>query len=107
MKKISKIILLLTILALIVIAACKKKDENIPEQIYKVAMLAEGNTFDDLSFLQSCKEGMEKAKNDFNLNISRYVSTAKPETIIDLEEVNGELKGFEEDISKYTKEHNM
>ena len=48
----------------------------------------------------------EIEKNDFNLNISRYVSTAKPETIIDLEEVNGELKGFEEEIRKYTKEHN-
>ena len=48
----------------------------------------------------------EIEKNDFNLNISRYVSTAKPETIIDLEEVNGELEGLEEDISKYTDEHN-
>ena len=79
MKKISKIILLLTILALIVIAACKKKDENIPEQIYKVAMLAEGNTFDDLSFLQSCKEGMEKAKNDFNLKVEYNIDTASDE----------------------------
>ena len=76
MKKISKIILLLTTLALLVIAACKKKDENIPEQIYKVAMLAEGNTFDDLSFLQSCKEGMEKAKNDFNLKVEYNIDTA-------------------------------
>ena len=30
----------------------------------------------------------EIEKNDYNLNISRYVSTAKPEQKIDLQEVN-------------------
>jgi len=48
----------------------------------------------------------EIEKNDFNLNISRYVSTAKPEEIVDLSEVSVALKGYEEDIAKYTKEHN-
>ena len=45
-------------------------------------------------------------KNDFNLNISRYVSTAKPEPIVDIKEVNREIKSIEEEIQKAKKEHN-
>ncbi len=48
----------------------------------------------------------EIEKNDFNLNISRYVSTAKPEPIIDLDEVNSDLAGLEKDIKKFKDEHN-
>ena len=48
----------------------------------------------------------EIEKNGFNLNISRYVSTAKPEPIIDIVEVNTQLHKIEEDIKKYTDEHN-
>jgi len=49
----------------------------------------------------------EIEKNDFNLNISRYVSTAKEEKIIDLDKVNGELKSIEDDIKKFKDEHNV
>lgn len=45
--------------------------------------------------------------NDFNLNISRYVSTAKTEEEIDLEEVNQELIELEAKITKATKTHNQ
>lgn len=48
----------------------------------------------------------EIEKNDFNLNISRYVSTAKPEPKIDLQVVNSELKEIEERIESATKSHN-
>ncbi len=48
----------------------------------------------------------EIEKNDFNLNISRYVSTAKPEEVIDLDEVNSELKKLQDDIEKFRDEHN-
>lgn len=48
----------------------------------------------------------EVEKNDFNLNISRYVSTAKPEPIIDLVEVNKKLVDLDKQISDKTKEHN-
>jgi len=48
----------------------------------------------------------EIEKNDFNLNISRYVSTAKPEEQIDLQDTNSQLIDIEKDIAKYTKEHN-
>ena len=48
----------------------------------------------------------EIEKNDFNLNISRYVSTAKPEPIVDLVEVHNELEKIQKEIVKYASEHN-
>nr|BFF40324.1 type I restriction-modification system subunit M [Tenacibaculum mesophilum] len=48
----------------------------------------------------------EIEKNDFNLNISRYVSTAKPEPIIDLKEVNTKLVDIEKKIKASREEHN-
>jgi len=48
----------------------------------------------------------EIAQNDYNLNISRYVSTAKPEPIVDLDEVNREIRELEADIKKFRDEHN-
>lgn len=74
MKKNSKIILLLSILSLVLISSCNDKDT--PQRIYRVAMLAQGNTFDDLSFLQSCKEGMENAKSDFDLDVEYNIDNS-------------------------------
>ena len=48
----------------------------------------------------------EIEKNDYNLNISRYVSTAKPEPVIDLKEVNEKLLETEKKAAKSLKEHN-
>ncbi len=48
----------------------------------------------------------EIVKNEFNLNISRYVSTAKPEPIIDLKEVNEKLTEIEKKATKSLNEHN-
>ncbi len=44
--------------------------------------------------------------NNYNLNISRYVSTAEPEEEIDLAEVNKKLHNIESDISTAFKKHN-
>ncbi|MCY3541128.1 MAG: type I restriction-modification system subunit M [Rhodothermaceae bacterium] len=44
--------------------------------------------------------------NDYNLNISRYVSTAKPEVQIDLSATNKELVDIEKQIRKSTAKHN-
>ena len=49
----------------------------------------------------------EIEKNDFNLNISRYVSTAEPEVIVELDEVHSDLNTIKKDIEKYTDEHNV
>lgn len=48
----------------------------------------------------------EIEKNGFNLNISRYVSTAEPEKQIKLEEVNAKLVDIEKTIKAKTEEHN-
>lgn len=48
----------------------------------------------------------EIEKNDFNLNISRYVSTAKPEERIDLQDENTKLVSLEKDIVSATNKHN-
>ena len=48
----------------------------------------------------------EIEKNDYNLNISRYVSTAKAEAKVDLKKVNKELVDLESKISTSTTGHN-
>ena len=48
----------------------------------------------------------EIKRNDYNLNISRYVSTAEDEIQIDLKEVHAELKKVEKAIISSTNRHN-
>ena len=48
----------------------------------------------------------EIEKNGYNLNISRYVSTAEDEVPVDLSEVDKRLVSINERIEKKTKEHN-
>jgi type I restriction enzyme M protein len=48
----------------------------------------------------------ETEKNDFNPNISRYVSTSVDEEIIDLQAVNTKLVDIEERITKAREMHN-
>ena len=52
-------------------------------------------------------EMTEIEANDYNMNISRYVSTAKPEVQIDLSATHEELIGIERQIQKSTVEHNV
>jgi type I restriction enzyme M protein len=49
----------------------------------------------------------EIEKNGFNLNISRYVSTAAEEEIIDLSEVKQDLDRIENDIHDAKEKHNQ
>ncbi len=48
----------------------------------------------------------EIEKNDFNLNISRYVSTAMPEEEIDIQQVNNDLLEIEKKITESKDIHN-
>src|SRR5690554_4241896 len=48
----------------------------------------------------------EIEKNGFNLNISRYVSTAEEEVPVDLKLVNGQLAAINERIKSSTEKHN-
>ncbi len=51
-------------------------------------------------------EMAEIAKNDFNLNISRYISTAVGEVVIDLSATNQTLVDIEKSIKAATDKHN-
>ena len=51
-------------------------------------------------------EMAEIEKNDFNLNISRYISTAVGEAEIDLEATHGELIEIEKAIAAAKQKHN-
>jgi type I restriction enzyme M protein len=48
----------------------------------------------------------EIEKNDFNLNISRYVSTAEAEDEIDLTSVHAELVSLEQERKAALDKHN-
>ena len=48
----------------------------------------------------------EIKKNEYNLNISRYVSIAEPEPIIDLEDVNKKMMDIDKIIKESTDKHN-
>ncbi len=55
----------------------------------------------------SRKVSMEEIEKDgYNLNISRYVSTAEDEIQIDLKTVNETLTSINERIETKTREHN-
>jgi type I restriction enzyme M protein len=49
----------------------------------------------------------EIEKNDYNLNISRYVSTAQQEESIDIQKVNKDLTEIEKNIVKTKETHNQ
>jgi len=51
-------------------------------------------------------EMAEIEANDYNLNISRFVSTAKAEVEIDLEATHEELVRIEQEIREAKKKHN-
>jgi len=83
----------------------KRQNKLLPENIDKIVDTYQYRKEEDKRY--SRRVSMEEIKkNDYNLNISRYVSTAMPEEKIDLQEVNDELVSLEENIVKYTSKHN-
>ena len=48
----------------------------------------------------------EIRENDYNLNISRYVSTAEPEQPVDLSATQRELNAIEQKINEAKDRHN-
>ena len=84
----------------------KGKRQNIllPEHIDKIV---DTYQFRKEEERYSRRVGMEEIeKNDFNLNISRYVSTAKAEEEVDLSSVHTELVVLEKNIVQATQKHN-
>ena len=82
----------------------KRQNMLLPEHIDKII-----NTYQyrKEEAYYSRRVSMEEIEeNDFNLNISRYVSTAEPEEPVDLAQVHTELTRLAGQISKTTWKHN-
>jgi len=82
----------------------KRQNNLLPEHIEKIIDTYQYRKEEKRYSRRVLMEEIEK--NDFNLNISRYVSTAKPEKQIDLLAVNSELVGLEKNIISATAKHN-
>jgi type I restriction enzyme M protein len=82
----------------------KRQNQLTPEHIAKIIETYQYRKEEDR---YSRRVGMEEIeKNDFNLNISRYISTAQDEVEIDLEAVHQQLVELDEKAKEATKKHN-
>ncbi|MCF8345171.1 MAG: hypothetical protein K9H13_11100, partial [Bacteroidales bacterium] len=79
MNRSNQVLFLLAVI-LVFSLSCNEKEDD-PVEPYKVAMLAEGHSFDDMAFLQSCKEGMERAQVDFELELDYDADTTTDQYI--------------------------
>ncbi|MDA1055004.1 MAG: type I restriction-modification system subunit M [Planctomycetota bacterium] len=107
---------------ILVLKKCKKPDDvlfiNASEHFVKgkrqnqltdehIAKIIETYQFRKEEDRYSKRIDMERiAKEGFNLNISRYISTAQAEAEIDLAATHGELVGIEDAIRSATGKHN-
>ncbi len=82
----------------------KRQNQLLPDHIDKIIETYQFRKEEERYARRVSMEEIEK--NNYNLNISRYVSTAKSEEKIDLQAVNRELVSLEEKISNATHRHN-
>ncbi|MBW8015062.1 MAG: type I restriction-modification system subunit M [Planctomycetes bacterium] len=83
----------------------KRQNRLRPEDIKKIVDTYQYRNEEDKRY--SRRVSMEEIeKNDYNLNISRYVSIAEPEPKIDLQNVNAGLVDLEGKIIEATNKHN-
>ncbi|MDO5388613.1 MAG: type I restriction-modification system subunit M [Clostridia bacterium] len=83
----------------------KRQNTLLPEHIDKIIETYQYRKEDDKRY--SRRVSMEEIeKNGYNLNISRYVSTAPEEEIVDMEVVRQELEKIENDIKNAKARHN-
>jgi len=84
----------------------KRQNTLLPEHIDKIIETYQYRKEDDRKY--SCRVSMEEIeKNGYNLNISRYVSTAPEEEIVNIEEVRQELEKIEGEIKEAKDKHNV
>ena len=82
----------------------KRQNRLLPEHIEKIVETYQFRKSEDRYSRRVSMEEIEK--NDFNLNISRYVSTAKPEEQIVLSLEHSKLVELEKAIAEATSTHN-
>lgn len=83
----------------------KRQNRLLPEHIDKIVETYQFRKEEERYSRRVSMEEIEK--NDFNLNISRYVSTAKPEEKVVLEDVHAKLMSLEKKIQVATAKHNV
>lgn len=84
----------------------KRQNTLLPEHIDKIIDAYQYRKEDNKKY--SRRVSMEEIeKNGYNLNISRYVSTAPEEEIVNLEEVRQELEKIEGEIKEAKDKHNV
>lgn len=83
----------------------KRQNRLLPEHIDKIVDTYQYRKQEERYSRRVMMDEVEK--NDFNLNISRYVSTAKAEVPIDLQVVNAELVALENNILASKDKHNQ
>ena len=84
----------------------KRQNVLLPEHIDKIVETYQYRKGDDKKY--SRRVSMEEIeKNEFNLNISRYVNTAAEEEIIDINKVKEDLDSIEETIRNAKALHNQ
>ena len=82
----------------------KRQNRLLPEHINKILDTYQHRREEDRYSMRVPMERIEK--EGYNLNISRYVSTAEVEDEVDLTVVNSELVSLEKKINAATKRHN-
>ena len=82
----------------------KRQNQLLPEHIKKIV---ETYQFRKEEERYSRRVPMDKIRShDYNLNISRYISTAVPEPKVDLQAVHADLVEVEKEIAEATVKHN-
>lgn len=84
----------------------KRQNVLLPEHIDRIVETYQFRKQDDLKYSR-CVPMSEIEKNGYNLNISRYVSTAEEEKIVDLNGVKQNLDKIEKDIIDAKTRHNQ
>ncbi len=82
----------------------KRQNVLLPEHIDKIIDTYQNRREEERYSRRVSMEEIEE--NDFNLNITRYVSTAKPEEPVDLQQVHAELTSLAGKITTATERHN-
>jgi len=83
----------------------KRQNQLLPEHIDKIVETYQHRKEEDRYARRVSMAEIEK--NDYNLNISRYVSTAEPEPEIDLAAVHARLGDIEKRVAESAKTHNQ
>ena len=82
----------------------KRQNRLLPEHIKRIVDTYQHRTEENRYSMRVSMERIEK--EGFNLNISRYISTAQAEEEIDLKLVHRQLVAIEKEIAKAKDKHN-